>query len=160
IFIANVIASLVTFLIVLPMYFKIGIQFDVTIWKNMIRYAIPVHIAGIAYTINEGFDKILLKYLLPEDVAERTVGIYAACYNLGAIISLYVSSFMLFVESFFFSHAISKISKVIYDDSTLYFYIFVTLIFLFVAAYSDVYTLLLIPIPAFWDAIWVVPFIL
>src|SRR5690606_41521282 len=60
IFIANVIASLVTFLIVLPMYFKIGIQFDVTIWKNMIRYAIPVLIAGIAYTINEGFDKILL----------------------------------------------------------------------------------------------------
>lgn len=160
IFIANVIASLVTFLIVLPMYFKIGIQFDLAIWKKMIRYAIPVLIAGVAYTVNEGFDRILLKYLLPEDVAEKTVGIYAACYKLGAFMTLFVTAFKLGVEPFFFSHANSKNSKSIYADTTLYFTIFGTFIFLFVVAYSDVFKLILIPNPAYWDAIWIVPFIL
>lgn len=160
IFIANAIASLVTFLTVLPLYFKIGIRFDVVIWKKMIRYAFPVLLAGVAYTVNEGFDKILLKYLLPEDIAERTVGIYAACYKLGAFMTLFVTAFKLGVEPFFFSHAHTKNSKSIYADTTLYFTIFGTFIFLFVVAYSEVFKLILIPNPAYWEALWIVPFIL
>lgn len=160
IFIANVIASLVTFLMVLPLYFKIGLRFDLAIWKKMLRYAIPVLFAGVAYTVNEGFDKILLKYLLPEDIAEQTVGIYAACYKLGAFMTLFVTAFKLGVEPFFFSHANTKNSKAIYADTTLYFTIFGTFIFLFVVAYSEVFKLILIPNPAYWEALWIVPFIL
>ena len=160
IFIANVVASLVTFLTVLPLYFKIGLSFDLAIWKKMLRYAIPVLFAGVAYTVNEGFDKILLKYLLPENIAEQTVGIYAACYKLGAFMTLFVTAFKLGVEPFFFSHANSKNSKAIYADTTLYFTIFGTFIFLFVVAYSEVFKLVLIPNPAYWEALWIVPFIL
>jgi len=160
IFIANTVASLVTFLTVLPLYFKIGISFDVAIWKKMLRYAFPVLLAGVAYTVNEGFDKILLKYLLPEDIAEQTVGIYAACYKLGAFMTLFVTAFKLGVEPFFFSHANNKNSRAIYADTTLYFTIFGTFIFLFVVAYSEVFKLVLIPNPAYWEALWIVPFIL
>lgn len=160
IFIANVIASLVTLLMLLPLYFKIGFRFDTSIWKKMVRYAIPVLIAGVAYTINEGFDKILLKYLLPENIAEQTVGIYAACYKLGAFMTLFVTAFKLGVEPFFFSNANKKNAKAIYADTTLYFTIFGTFIFLFVVAYSDVFKLVLIPNPAYWEALWIVPFVL
>ncbi|MCB0465723.1 MAG: oligosaccharide flippase family protein, partial [Aequorivita sp.] len=83
VFIANLIASAVTLLMLLPLYIKIGFGFSKTIWKQMMKYAIPVLIAGIAFSINEAFDRILLKYLLPENVAETQVGLYSACYKLG-----------------------------------------------------------------------------
>ena len=38
-------------------------------------------VAGVAFTINEVFDKILLTELLHPDVAEAEVGKYGACYN-------------------------------------------------------------------------------
>jgi O-antigen/teichoic acid export membrane protein len=43
----------------------------------MMRYGTPIMVAGIAFAINEQFDKILLSKLLA-DIAEAEV--YSACY--------------------------------------------------------------------------------
>jgi hypothetical protein len=40
----------------------------------------PILVAGIAFAINEHFDKILLEWL---DVSKEDIGAYAACYKLG-----------------------------------------------------------------------------
>ncbi|MCF8713674.1 oligosaccharide flippase family protein [Joostella atrarenae] len=160
IFISNVLASFFGLLLILPLYFRIRLRLDFNLWKRMIRYAFPVLIAGIAFSINEGFDKIMLKYLLPENIAEETVGIYAACYKLGAFMTLFVTAFKLGVEPFFFSNANKKNAKEIYADTTLYFTIFGSLIFLFVVVYIDVLKKILIHNSAYWEALWVVPFIL
>ncbi len=40
----------------------------------MMRYAMPVLVAGIAFTVNEVLDKILLERLLPDDIASAEVG--------------------------------------------------------------------------------------
>ena len=37
------------------------IKFEFDLWKRMIRYGLPIMIAGIAFAINEQFDKILLE---------------------------------------------------------------------------------------------------
>jgi len=42
IFIANLIASLLTFLYMLPLYKRIGFLWNRTLWREMIRYAFPV----------------------------------------------------------------------------------------------------------------------
>jgi hypothetical protein len=47
---------------------------------------------GIAFAINEQFDKILSK-LLPADIAEAEVGVYSACYKLGLFMVLYRTHF-------------------------------------------------------------------
>ncbi|MDG3583324.1 oligosaccharide flippase family protein [Galbibacter pacificus] len=160
IFISNLIASFITLLIVLPLYFRIGFDLDSYIWRKMFRYAFPVLIAGLAFSINEGFDKIMLKYLLPENTANSVVGIYAACYKLGMFMTLFVTAFKLGVEPFFFSNANKKNAKEIYADTTLYFTIFGTFIFLVVVTYADVFKLILIPNADYWEALWIVPFIL
>ncbi|QLE01170.1 oligosaccharide flippase family protein [Galbibacter sp. BG1] len=160
IFISNVLASLFGLLLILPLYFRIGLRIDFYLWKKMFRYALPVMIAGIAFSINEGFDKIMLKYLLPDSIAEETVGIYAACYKLGAFMTLFVTAFKLGVEPFFFSNANKKNAKEIYADTTLYFTIFGSFIFLFVVVYTDVFKRILIHNSDYWEALWVVPFIL
>jgi O-antigen/teichoic acid export membrane protein len=37
--------------------------------ERMMRYGTPIMVAGIAFAINEQFDKILLSKLLPADIA-------------------------------------------------------------------------------------------
>ena len=160
IFWANIIASGATLLMVLPLYFKIKFQFDIALWKQMMRYAFPVLIAGIAFSINEVFDKILLDYLLPDDIAESEVGVYAACYKLGVFMTLFATAFRLGIEPFFFNHAKENNAKETYAVITKYFVIFGCIIFLVVMVYIDVLKVLLIRNEAYWVALSVVPFIL
>jgi len=160
IFISNVIASAVTLLLLLPIYAKIGFGFNVSIWKSMIRYAFPVLIAGIAFSINEAFDKLLLKYLLPENIADGQVGVYAACYKLGVFMTLYSTAFRLGIEPFFFNHANSKNAKETYAKITLYFSILGSCILLVVVVFSDFFKRIIIPDSSFWEAMIIVPVIL
>tara|TARA_R100000306_G_scaffold22125_2_gene25731 strand:+ start:13931 stop:15391 length:1461 start_codon:yes stop_codon:yes gene_type:complete len=160
VFIANLIASAITLVVLLPLYIKIGFGFNKTIWKGMFKYAFPVLIAGIAFSINEAFDKILLKYLLPENIAEAEVGVYAACYKLGVFMTLFATAFRLGIEPFFFNHAESKNAKQTYATITKYFTIFGSIILLFVIVYIDIFKRILIPNSEYWEALSIVPLIL
>ncbi|AFL80484.1 membrane protein involved in the export of O-antigen and teichoic acid [Aequorivita sublithincola DSM 14238] len=160
IFIANLIASAVTLLMLLPLYVKIGFGFSKTIWKQMMKYALPVLIAGIAFSINEAFDRILLKYLLPENVAEVQVGLYSACYKLGMFMTLFVMAFRLGIEPFFFNHSDHANAKNTYATITKYFTLFGCLILLVVVVYIDVFKRILIPNSQYWEALKIVPLIL
>lgn len=160
VFIANLIASAVTLVVLMPLYVKIGFKLNTTIWKQMIRYAFPVLIAGIAFSINEAFDKILLKYMLPSEIANKEVGIYAACYKLGVFMTLFATAFRLGIEPFFFQHAKSKNAKETYATITKYFAVLGSFILLFVIVYIDIFKRLLIPDSSFWEALSIVPIIL
>lgn len=160
VFIANLIASGVTLLVLLPLYVKIGFGFSKTIWKQMMKYAVPVLIAGIAFSINEAFDKILLKYLLPENVADTQVGLYSACYKLGMFMTLFVMAFRLGIEPFFFNHSGHANAKNTYATITKYFTLFGCLILLVVVVYIDIFKRILIPNSQYWEALKIVPLIL
>lgn len=160
VFIANLIASAITLLILLPLYLKIGFNFSKTIWKGMMRYAFPVLIAGIAFSINEAFDKILLKYMLRPDVANTEVGVYAACYKLGVFMTLFATAFRLGIEPFFFNYSKNVDAKQTYATITKYFVIVGSAILLLVIVYIDLFKRLLIPDPKFWEAMAIVPVIL
>jgi O-antigen/teichoic acid export membrane protein len=160
VFIANVIASALTLLVVLPIYYKIGFKFNKIIWKKMLKYALPVLIAGIAFSVNEAFDKILLKYLLPSDIAESEVGVYAACYKLGVFMTLFATAFRLGIEPFFFNHSGHENAKHTYATITKYFTVFGSFILLFVIVYIDFFKELLIKDEAYWVALSIVPLIL
>ena len=160
VFIANVLASAITLLVLTPLYIKIGFNFKKNLWKKMMRYAFPILIAGIAFSINEAFDKILLRYLLPPETADAQVGIYAACYKLGVFMTLFATAFRLGIEPFFFNHSKNQNAKQTYATITLYFTILGSFILLFVVVYIDIFKQLLIPDASFWEALYIVPIIL
>lgn len=160
VFISNVVASAITLLMLIPLYFKIGFGFNKIIWNRMMRYAIPVLIAGIAFSVNEAFDRILLKYLLPADVADTQIGLYSACYKLGMFMTLFVMAFRLGIEPFFFNHSNQENAKETYANITKYFTLFGCLILLIVVIYIDVFKRILIPNSQYWEALNIVPIIL
>ncbi len=160
IFMSNLVASLLTFVVLLPLYFRIKLRFSFSLWKEMFRYAFPVLIAGIAFAVNEGFDRVFLRMLLPADTADTTIGIYSACYKMGVFMTLFVTAYKLGVEPFFFSNAQEKNAPQTYALITEYFTIFGAFILLFISVYTDFFKFLFIRDSAYWEALWVVPVIL
>ncbi|MEO9893598.1 oligosaccharide flippase family protein [Aurantibacter sp.] len=160
IFISNLIASGVTLLLMLPLYLKCKYDFDISLWKQMFKYAWPVLVAGIAFTINEVFDKILLERLLPEDVADSETGMYAACYKLGMFMTLFATAFRMGIEPFFFSHAESENPQKAYAQITNYFVVLGSIILLGVVVYADLFKVLFIQNSEYWEAMDIVPLIL
>ncbi|WP_179334027.1 oligosaccharide flippase family protein [Winogradskyella costae] len=160
IFISNLIASGLTLLILLPFYAQIKLKFDTVLWKKMMRYAMPVLIAGMAYSVNETFDRILLDYLLDPAVAEKQVGMYAACYKLALFMTLFATAFRLGIEPYFFSHSKSENPQKNYARILEYFVAFGSVIFLSVVVFADVLKPFIIRSEAYYEAMWIVPFIL
>ena len=160
IFISNVIASAVTFVLLLPFYFKLKFNFNKNLWKRMIHYALPVLVAGIAFSINETFDRILLQKLLPIDVAETQIGMYAACYKLALFMTLFVTAFRLGIEPYFFSHAKTDNPQKNYAIILEFFVALGSVILLTVVIFSDFIKPFIIKSEDYYPAMWIVPLIL
>lgn len=160
IFISLIIASGITLLLLTPFYKRLQFQFDWSLWKSMMKYALPVLIAGVAFSINEVVDRLFLERMLPENIAKEQIGIYSACYKLGMFMTLFATAFRLGIEPFFFSHASSKNPKTAYAMITKYFVIVGTIILLFVIVFVDLFKVLLIQDESYWEAMKIVPIIL
>jgi len=159
IFIANFISSLLTFIVLSPDYFKIKWKIDKELWIRMMRYGWPILVAGLAFAINEHFDKILLGKLLPANIAKSEVGAYSACYKLGLFMVLFRTAYTLGIEPFFFSHASNENAPQTYATITKYFVIFGSFISLAVIVFADVLKIILLDNKTYWEAMKVVPLI-
>lgn len=160
IFISMLIASATTLLLMLRLYLRRPYVFDRVLWSSMIKYAAPVLIAGIAFTINEVFDRIMLDWLLPDDIAESEIGKYSACYKLTLFMTLFATAFRMGIEPFFFSHSKSDNPQIAYAQITNYFVILGSVILLSVVVFADVLKLIIVPNPDYWEAMSVVPIII
>ena len=160
IFMANLIASLLTFVYMLPLYKRIGLRWDPKLWRTMLRYAFPILIAGVAFSVNEAFDRVFIRMLYPAGEADAVVGLYAGCYKMGVFMTLFITAYKLGVEPFFFSSSGDKKAPETYAKVTEYFSIFAGGILLFVCVYIDQLKWLLIPNKAYWEGLKIVPFVL
>ncbi len=142
VFIANLIASIVKFLMLMPYYLDLRFGLNKTYLKNMLIYGLPLLFAGLAGIINETLDRIMLKQMLVDDVGEvRTlelIGIYGAVYKISILITLFIQAFRFAADPFFFAQEKEKNSKETYSKVMTYFVIVCAVIFLGVMMYIDV----------------------
>ena len=156
IFISNLAASIVTLLLLSPYFFKTKFQFSKTIFKQLISYGWPIMVAGLAYVINENFDK----WLLPEMLGKEINGAYSGCYKIAVFMTIFIQAFRLGAEPFFFNHAKEKNAKQTYATIMKYFVIFGSLMLVFIMAYLDLIKELIVRDESYWIAIDIVPIVL
>lgn len=137
IFIANLVASIVTIALLFPEMIAASWRFQLQLWKKMMLFALPLMIAGLAGITNETIDRILLAHLLPEEIAASEVGIYGAYYKLSIIMTLFIQTFRFAAEPFFFAQEKEQNAKKVYADLMKYFTIITATIFLLVMIYFD-----------------------
>ena len=130
IFISNLAASIIALAMLLPEMLKAGIHFDKELWKKMMPYAMPLLVAGFAGMINETLDRILLTWLLPEEIGRQQTGIYGACYKISLILTMFVQAYRYAAEPYFFANSKDPDFKKNYAVITKYFIIICLLIFL------------------------------
>ena len=160
IFISNLVASGLTLILMARFYLQMHYQFDKNLFKQMFRYAFPVLIAGVAFSINETFDRILLDYLLPEDIAETKVGMYSACYKIAIFMTLFATAYRLGIEPYFFSHAKTENPQKNYARILEFFVAFGSIMLLAVVVFADVLKPYIVRSEAYWEAMWIVPLVL
>lgn len=157
VFVANLIASVVTILMLLPEITRARIAFRWNVWKRMIAYAFPLLLAGLAGNVNEAIDRTMLKHLLPmpENEAMAELGVYGANIKIAVLMTLFIQMFRYAAEPFFFNNAKEKNSRQTVADVTRYFIIFTLLIFLGINLYIDIFKYFIEP--KFWDGLHIVP---
>jgi O-antigen/teichoic acid export membrane protein len=139
IFLANLIASTIALVMLLPEMINSSWSFDKILWEKMMIYALPLLIAGLAGMTNETIDRILLKHLLPNpDIAASELGLYGAFYKLSIIMTLFIQTFRFAAEPFFFAQEKEGNNRKTYADVMKYFTIIMAIIFLGVTIFYDV----------------------
>ncbi|MFP4468041.1 MAG: polysaccharide biosynthesis C-terminal domain-containing protein [Bacteroidales bacterium] len=138
VFIANLVATVFTVLLLMPVMRSVRPVFDSLLWRKMLLYALPLLVAGLAGWINEALDKLLLKYILPENIAMAQVGIYGAVYKLSIMMTIFIQAFRFAAEPFFFSQAAREDSRELYARVMNFFVVTCLFIFLGIMLFMDV----------------------
>jgi O-antigen/teichoic acid export membrane protein len=158
--ISNLIASSIKLIMLLPeILAAFRSAFDLSLLKEVLKYSYPLLIAGLAGTVNEALDRILLKHLISPDLNPmEQLGIYGANYKLAVLMTLFVQMFKYAAEPFFFSKSEEKNARKLYADVMTFFVVAGLFIFLLVTLYLDYFILFIGS--GFREGVHIVPIVL
>jgi O-antigen/teichoic acid export membrane protein len=163
IYISNMLGSAVTLLLFVPQLLRIKWEFDTKIWRQMLNYAVPLIIVGMAGMVNETFDRAwFLPQFLPGhdmDIKKQLIGIYAANYKLAILITMFIQAFKLGAEPFFFKQAEGLNPQKLYARIMKLFVVLLCCMFLFVSLYLNVWKIFLRK-PVYYPGMKIVPVLL
>ena len=137
------VSCVLCFVLFIPEMLRLGFGADRRTLKEMLRYSLPLMVAGLPGVINDFLDRILFRFFNVDDSLWRAdLGIYQAAVKVAVIMSLFVQMFRFAAEPFFFSNARQKDFKRVYAMVMEYFVMFCMLIFLGVTFYLDIIQLI------------------
>jgi len=157
VFIANLIGSLATMVMLLPFIIRIKPVFDRIIWLKMLTYSMPLLIAGLSGSINDTLDKVILRRMTGEENGLATVGEYGAGYKIAVLMALFIQMFRFAAEPFFFERAKKENAKQSYAFIMKYFVIVMLILYLLINLYISGTKLIIGE--SFREAIVVVPIV-
>lgn len=159
VFIANLVQSVVTFLLLWKEFSAFRWKFNSSLWKEIMLYSLPLLIAGFGGMINETFDRIMLGWWSTAPDPKAEVGIYSGCYKLSILITLFIQAFRLGAEPFFFKQAQGENPQRVYARVMKFFVITICIMFLVVVLYIGIWKHF-IQNPKMWVGLKVVPVLL
>lgn len=158
VFVANLVASVVTFVMLSKELFIARIKyFSWELWKKMIKYSWPITIAGLAGIINETFDRQFLKFLLPEEIGRHELGVYGGVAKVVTFVVLFRQAYALGIEPFFFSSSKNKNAKQMYVRLMDIFIAVNCIIVLFLSVNLEWIAKIYINNPEYYEGIGILP---
>lgn len=159
IFIANIIAS---FSIIILLYKEISdaeIHCEMKIFSELLRFSLPVLLAGIGGSLTDAMDRILLKHLITDGSdAMYQLGIYGANIKLSVIMMLFVQMFRYAAEPFYFDNMYDNNTKKLYADVMKVFVFIGMIIFLVVLLNLNIFKLFIGR--NYYDGLKIVPIVM
>ena len=140
--IANLAASIITLIALLPTTNGIVPRIDFPLLRKIFVYSLPLLISGIAGTANEFVDRQMIKYLAPGDDAMEQLGIYGAIVKIAVVMTLFTQMYRLAAEPFFLSSFKKEEFKEANAASMKYFVMASMVIFLGIVLFRDLFALI------------------
>lgn len=165
IFIANFISNLVFIPFLIRSFSNFKANIDFVQIKQMLVYAFPILIMGVAGTINEMFSRVMLEKLLPSNFYSNmtnieVLGVFGACYKMAIFMTISIQAFRFASEPFFFSQAKDKNAPVLYAKVMHYFVGVCMVLFLAISLNADWISGLLIKNAIYKSGLDIVPILL
>lgn len=136
VFVANLLASGLMMLLLLPQLRGLKWRFDGLLLRRMLKFSFPILITGVVGTFAHNMGQIMIPFILSDDPAKAhsMVGLYSAGVKVSVILSMFTQAFRLAFEPFIFSgdHTDIKARNQSYCDALKYFVAFSLLIFMVV----------------------------
>lgn len=186
IFIANLVASAVTLLLLLPVYSTfLQAAFDSLLWKKLLRFGLPFIPGGLGYALAERVNVLFLSRMDDAAVASRygdiidfsavdsgaayseyIVGVFTGVTKLAVILALVVQMFRYAWQPFFLNHARDEDAPELFGRVFTLFLSAVLTAFLAVSFLAD--DIVSFPLPGgytliqenYWVGLYVVPILL
>jgi O-antigen/teichoic acid export membrane protein len=134
IFISNLVASVFSFVALLPeISKKLKLQIDLIVLKKMLWFGVPYLAAAFSSMFVQVIDVPIVEYLT--DTA--TLGIYRANYKLGIFMMLFVQMFNFAWQPFFLENAKEKNAKELFSKVFTLFLICSALIWAFLSLFVE-----------------------
>ncbi len=137
VFIANLIASLASLLMLRGEMKGFKLRIDTKILRTIFVFSLPLFLGGISGSANEVIDRQLLFFLLPDNIATSELGIYTAVMKIAAFIYIFTQMYKYAAEPFFLSEVKGEDFKKRNAEALKYFTIASLAIFLFITLYMD-----------------------
>ncbi len=157
IFVANLAGSALTLLCLIPFIVRIRPRFNRQLLWKMLGYSWPLLVGGVAGSLNEALDKIVMRRLIGGEEGFETVGVYGAGYKVGVLMSLFIQMYRFAAEPFFFEKAGKRDARETYAVTMKYFVITALILFLMINLYIEAVQVIIGPI--FRESLVVVPIV-
>lgn len=134
-------SCVVCVLLFLPEFFRKGAYtVERNLLKQLLLYSLPLMIAGLPGILNDFSDRLLFRFLIPEEASWRAqMGVYQAGLKLAVLINLFIQMFKYAGEPFFFGESEKKDAPQTYAKVLDYFTGFCMLMYLGILMYLDVF---------------------
>lgn len=130
--IANLLASVLTLVMLFPQWRQARLQFDAGLWKEVMAYSLPLIIVGFGGMVNEMLSRLVFLKVSPLPDAEKAhdLGVFGANYKLAVLITIFIQVFKMGAEPFFFAQAKQKDAPETYARVMKFFVMACCLMFL------------------------------
>lgn len=137
----NLCGSLFTLLLLSKEIRQIQFTFSTKLWKEVMRYSLPLVIVGLGGMINDVMSRLIYRHVvdLPKEQADYELGIFSNIFRIALLITITIQAFRMAAEPFFFNRSREENATKIYARVMKFFVIACCFMFLFIGLYLDVF---------------------
>lgn len=158
VFLANLVASAMVLILLIPQLLGVRLKIDKKLLRKMVLYSSPLILVGVAGAINQVFDRVFVSKLVEGVDAVATSGAYNGAAKVAVVMSLFATAFNYAAEPFFFKSYKDKDSTQMYAAILKAFTIAGCIVFLTIGLFIDQAKYLIGD--GYWSALNIVPILL
>ena len=157
----NLCGSLFTLLVLSKEIRQVKIRFDLSLWKEVMRYSAPLIIVGLGGMVNDVLSRLIYRHVvdLPQQQADHELGIFANIFRIALLITIMIQAFRMAAEPFFFNKSKDENAQRTYARVMKFFVIACCFMFLFIGLFLDAFKWIFITFanPRWAEGLEVVP---